>query len=242
MATVADVITAALQRLGVLAATEVPTGDDQTLAFLRFNSLIDQWATERLLIYTITQTTATMTANQTSFSVGPGGDINIARPVFIDHINYINTSPTPAVEYPLAMLTDDDWSRVSLKTETASVPDAAYYNPTFTSARGTLYPWPIPQLTTLQWSIYASTAVPEFAATSDTVSLPPGYRRFLETNLAVELAPDFEIMPSPVLMRAASEAKAVLKASNLRINPMRLDSGALIGVGKGSGWSILVGP
>lgn len=240
--TVADAITAALQRLGVLTATEDPSGNDQALAFARFNSLLDQWAAERLLIYTITRTTATLTANQASFSVGSGGDINIVRPVFIDHINYIDSATSPVVEYPLALLTDDDWSRISIKSLTAYLPDAAYYNPTFSTARGTLYPWPIPEATTLSWAIYASTAVPEFTATSDTLSLPPGYRRFIETNLAVELAPDFEVEPHKALLRAAAESKAVVKAANLRINAMAMDSGALIGTGRSSGWSILVGP
>ncbi|NCV71604.1 MAG: hypothetical protein EBW55_13090, partial [Betaproteobacteria bacterium] len=92
------------------------------------------------------------------------------------------------------------------KTLQATYPGAWYYNPTFPT--GTLTCWPVPTSSTLQGVLYTPTPVAEFSALTDVVSLPPGYRRFLRTNLAVELAPTFQVQPSPVAVELAVASKA----------------------------------
>lgn len=203
-----------------------------SLGFRTLNILTDAWGTERLTIPYIKRTTATLTANQTSFTVGTSGDINIVRPVFITNIGYVDTSQDPDLEIPLRMITDDEYASINFKSLTATLPALAYYNPTYASLQGTLYPWPIPTSTTLLWALYHPVAVPEFTATTQTLIVPPGYYRFLATNLAAEMIPMFTSVPENVAARVeqqAREAKANIKVANWRPSDLGFDPGCLTG-------------
>ena len=198
---------------------------DLALEFL--NSLRDQWAAERLQIYESTRTTATLTASQASFTLGSGGNIDIVRPVYLDHVHFQDTSVSPTEEYPLTPLTEDAYAAIPQKAQTATLPSSWYYNPRFATSRGTLWPFPIPTSSTLQWVIYAPTAVPSFAALTTSLSVPPGYERMIRSNLAMELAPAFGKQIEPWLREMALNSVAVVKRANMRMTDMSLDPGAL---------------
>jgi len=218
--TTRDLIAASLKRIGVLDAAEAPSPADQADALLRLNDLIDGWATERLTIYTQTRTTWNLVASQASYTVGIGGDVNIARPVFIENLRFQDTTQTPALEMYLAPLTDDAYAAIPQKGLTATYPTSYYYNPTYPF--GTVTFWMIPNVSYLQGVIYAATAVTELGL-NDTIALPPGYRRFLRDSLAVEIAPEFDVQPSQTLVMAAMEAKANIKRANIRLRDLHVD-------------------
>lgn len=242
MATVRDVAIDALTELGVLAAGETIPADEAAAVLRAVNRMVDQMAAERLAIYTVTRNTWTITAsNLTPYTVGTGGTINIARPVYVEAVCFVDTSLPKPVEFPpLVQYTDDEWQRVSIKALTSTYPRACYYNPTF--PLGTLNLWPIPTVATLQGILYAPQAVTEFASLDTTVSLPPGYRRMLVKNLAMEMAPSYEKQPHPLLVQQASESKATVKRSNVR--PSEIQFGAdvrQVGHGQYSAYSIRTG-
>jgi hypothetical protein len=224
--TVRDIATSALQEIGVLASGETATAADAAAGLSTLNDLMDQWAAERLIIYTTTRTTWTIAASTQNYTLGTGGTINVARPVYIDHVNFIDTSPDTDVEYQLQPLTDDAWSRIPIKDLTSTFPTCWYYNPTF--PLGTLQLWPIPTSSTLTGVLYAPQAVAEFADLDASVSLPPGYRRMLIKNVAVCLCPQYERDPRQDLKLDAIETKAVVKRSNKRLMDMTIEAGALV--------------
>lgn len=153
--------------------------------------------------------------------------INIPRPVFIDHVNLIDTSTSPDTEIPLTSFTDDAWAGVVLKAQTATWPTSWYYNPT--APRGTLSLWPVPTGSDISIALYVPTQVSEFADLDDDVTLPQGYRRMLYKNLALELCPTFGAKPHPLLQKQAADSLAAVKRANVRLTDLRFDSGALIG-------------
>lgn len=225
MATVRDIGTDALRELGVLATGEVATADDLQYAIDALNRLVDQWASERLMIYTVTRTTKALTSGTQNYSVGTGGDFNVARPVFVNDLRYSDSSTSPSQEYSLSSLTDDAWALISQKTLTGSLPSAYYYNPTFPT--GTISFWPVPTSTTLTGVLYAPQQVAEFTTLSQTISLPPGYRRMLVKNLAVELGPSYERAIGVDLKDQANDAKTVVKRANTRLMDMSIEAAAL---------------
>jgi hypothetical protein len=229
--TLLDVITDALSEIGVLASGEVPNAGQSALGLRKMNDLVDLYKAEDLLVYTITRTTATLTASQTSFTVGTGANIAIPRPMYIDSVGYVNQAVTPNIEIPLTMLRDEEYAAIAVKNLTAAVPTRAYYNPTFPN--GTLYPLPIPTTGNLLWAVYYHAVVPEFVAVSDAVALPPGYRRMLITNLAVALAPSFPRQIDPFLARAAAMSKEIVKRSNRKPHELSFDRGAIL---QGGDW------
>lgn len=231
MATVSDAIVDALTRLGVIGESETPAAGDLAKGYAILNSLTDAWGAERLTIPYIARTTATLTANQASFTVGTGGDINIVRPAFITNISYQDTSQDPDLELPLISLTDQEYAAIPQKALTSTIPVQAYYNPTYASGFGTLIPWPIPTSATLQWVIYSPVAVPNFSATSASIVLPPGYYEFIVTNLAFKLCSIYGV-PAEVrsaMKEEARDSKIIIKAANFRPSDLIMPSGAVFG-------------
>lgn len=218
--TTRDLINASLKRIGVLDSNETATAADMADGLQRLNDLIDGWATERLTIYKSSRTTWPLVANQADYTIGPTGDCAMVRPVFIDDLNFIDTSMDPDLEMNLSALTVDAWSNIPQKALTSTYPTSYYYNPTFPNATVTF--WMIPTSSTLLGVIYTPTAVTELSL-NDTISLPPGYRRFLRDNLAVEFSPEFDVQPSQALMMSAIESKANIKRANIRFYDLYVD-------------------
>lgn len=239
--TALNVIDDALKEIGVLAAHETATGQDATDGQRKLNQLIDELASERLIIYTITRTTWTIASGTGQYDVATGGDVNIVRPVFLqdDAVKFQDTSLSPTTEFDLGKLTEVDWQRISQKTQTATYPAHWYYNPVYPTA--TLDLWPVPTSSTLQGVIYAPTAVTEFSALTDSVSLPPGYQRMLIKNLALELAPSYRAPVDPLLLRQASEAKSRIKEMNTRLRELDFEAGAQIGSDQALAYDIKLG-
>lgn len=230
MSTWADLITASLKRINVLQANESPSPEDQADAFLRLQDLMESWQTERLTQAYILRTTWTITSTKgtlaSPYTVGTGGDINVLRPVIIDHVNYQDTSVTPTLERPLSYLTDDAWAAIPQKNLTGALPVACYYNPTYASGLGSIYLWMIPTQANLQGVLYAPSATATPVNLTDTVLLPPGYKRFIRENLAVELATEFlqNVPVDPTLVHSAMESKAQIKVANMRPLDMSIDA------------------
>lgn len=221
--TASDLIIAAIQRL--TADGQLPAQDDVQTGLLRLNDLIDAWKIEGLTVYTQTRTTWTLTT-ASSYTVGATGTIVIDRPTNQRLLTFglSDASVSPAYERPMENFTDEQYDAITQKSLTATQPIGFYYNPTATT--GTLKPWPIPTASLLSGVIYANAPAGELAL-SDTLTLPQGYRRFYRDNLAVELAPDFDLEPRQALVQSAVDSKASVKKANVRLVELWSDAGSL---------------
>lgn len=224
MATVLDLATDSLLELGVLAAGETAAAGDGAFALRALNRMVNAWKAERVFIYQTTRTEWTISANNGSYTVGSGGNVNILRPVKIDGISILETSATPDYETPLRIMTDADYRAITSKAQTSDQPEAAWYNLTYPLA--TIELWPVPTSATLRGVLYAPQAVDEFAAITTTVSLPPAYERMIVKNLALELAPAYRAEVSPLLLEQARDSLAVVLRANRRLVDMTFDPGA----------------
>jgi hypothetical protein len=224
------ILNPALRMANIIGAEETPTNAEAQDALRTLNRLIDQWAAERLKIPFVTSTTFTLAASTTSFTVGSGGDINITRPAYIDRVQYRDSSN---YDTDLKMLTQQAWMAISDKTQTATRPSYAYYEPTYASALGTLYLWPIAD-TAATGVVWHPTAIAEFATTTTTLAVPLGYENFMVTQLAKKLSAAYGRQLSPLAMEDAMEADRAIRRLNLRMQDLRIDAGALVGRGSGS--------
>lgn len=224
--TVQDVITAALSDLGILQAGETPDSADSETAFNRFNDWLDANKLLRGLIFHRTRTTWTL-GSAPNYSVGSQGTLNMARPTSpsdIDGIAFYDTTITPILEMQAALFTEDQFRLIPQKSLTSTYPVGFHYDATFgVNGWGTLTPWPIPTSTTLKGVIYAKAPVEEFTATTDTIYVPPGYRRFFRTNLAIELASAFGVPVPPQVEQIARTSMHDVKTANLRMTDLDID-------------------
>ena len=221
MAAVLDLVTDALRDIGVLAAGEVATADEATGGLLALNRLMDQWAAERLAIYEQARTTFTISASTQAYAVGTSQTVNVARPIYIERLAYTDSSVSPVDEVTLNKLTDEGWAGISQKTQTGTCPTDFWYAPDY--PYGSIKLWPIPTKSTLTGVMYHPKQVSEFAALATTVSLPPGYRRLIVKNLAVEMAPSYDRQVPAALAVQADDALRVVKRSNYRVRDLRFD-------------------
>jgi hypothetical protein len=239
--TVSELITASLQDLRVLQVGETASANDAAYGLSRLNDWIDSLATEGLTVYSRARTVWTI-STASNYTIGTGGVINCARPTgptAIDNVGFQDTSVTPTIEYNLGPpLTEDAYDGIPQKALTSVYPQSVYYNPTYASGLGLIYLWPIPTSTTLQGVIYTLVPVSEFSAISDTIALPPGYRRFLRTNLAKELASAFDSPLTPDLQQAAAESKGDIKRANERLMDLSCGVAGLIFGGAGPHYNI----
>lgn len=230
--TVRALLIASLQRL--LSGGDTPSPDEIATALLRLNDLIDAWKIEGLTVYTFSRVTWPLTT-ATSYTVGSTGTVVIDRPsnaAGLTFAYYDSTATTPN-EIPVDNYTEADYHALAMKTLTSTYPQGFYYNPT--SPLGTLSPYPVPSGANLRGVLYGPSPAAEVGL-NDTLSLPPGYRRFYRDRLAVELAPDFDVQPSPGLVQSATDATASVKRANVRMVEM---GSAAVGVGHdGVGWSV----
>lgn len=219
--TVQDLIAGAMQDLQLIQEGEVPTASQSAAVFSKGNDWLDMLATQSLTPYAIARTTWTITS-ATSYTVGTGGDISVARPVnpqAITNIGYSNANFSPAIELQVGPpITDDIYASLAIKSYSSPYPVCFYYRPTF--PLGTLIPWPIPSASLLTGVMYTQSALAEFTSPSQTISLPPGYRRYCRGSFAREIAPLFGATLSEELKEIIRDGEASVKRANIRLRDM----------------------
>ena len=70
-----DIISSALKDIGALAAGETPSPEAAQDAFTMMTRMIDQWSNEQMMVFYKTEIIFTLTAGQTQYTIGPGGQI-----------------------------------------------------------------------------------------------------------------------------------------------------------------------
>lgn len=210
-------ISGSLRLLGVLAAGETLRGDDATDALSALNDMVDAWRTERLTLYAQTRSTKVLTANDGQYTIGSGGDINVNRPLWIDEFRL----KIGDEEYDLRPYTRDEYQAISNKSLTSELPEGAFYNPEFPLAKIEL--WPIPTQANTLVVYHPAEALISVASLDTNISQPPGWNKALRYNLALELAPEYGVLPSPLVIEGARDSKAGIKRANQLDDTMETD-------------------
>lgn len=228
MATAADIIRRSLKLLGILAAGESLSAEDQSDGLVELNAMLGTWANERLLVHGTRRSTHVLTGGLSPHTIGTGGTFATTRPLRIDGAGVIRVGET--FETPLKLLTDAEYRQLAEKTETDEVPQRLWVEQTYPAAK--LWLWPVPT-SAATLVLYSWSRIAAFAA-SDTVSLPDGYENALAHALALQVAPMYGVEPSPTLRENASEALAAVKRTNAPEVVVELDA-ALMPFGAGAG-------
>lgn len=229
-----------MRLLGVLATGEAPSAAEQQDAFTALNDMIDSMSNENLLIYNKVIETFTLVGGQAQYTMGipvspATADFTTSRPQKIEQATIkITGGPTPAIEVPMKILTQQEWADTALKATSSSIPMWLYHDGAY--PLDNLYFWPVP---TLAYSVvlYSWKQLAEFATVNDTVALPPGYKKMLRYGLALELAPEFGKQPDEIIGLQFAEAKESIKRLNVKDHLMKTDA-AVLSAKSGFNWLI----
>src|SRR6185437_12004235 len=172
--TVLDLITSALRSLVVLGSGETPTSDEAQDALSIFNLMVDSWNAERLTIFTIPMQEFSITTNQQTYTLGPGGTLNLSVwPSRVERYGIVNlNNPAQPLELPLEMLTVDQWAAIPVKQISSTLPTKIYDDGAF-PLRNVSF-WPIPA-TAVNLRVYYWSALSGAASLQTVLAQPPGY-------------------------------------------------------------------
>lgn len=223
--TVRALCTRSLRDLGVVAGGETPSGDDITDVAFLLNDLIDGLGTEKLLLGYRQRTTWAIVSGTATYTLGLTGTVNIARPAYVDRIKFLDTAPSPDVEYDLVQLTDAAYECLAQPDLQMPQPWAVYYNPTF--PLGTITFVGVPTSTTLRGVIWFPVGQSELATLDTSIVMPFGWSSFLRNALNVAAGPSFGKTPTDLAVFAATAdaMKANIKRSNMRRQDLMLPGG-----------------
>lgn len=241
MATAAlDIITDSMVEIGAYSPGETLAANHQALGLLRFQNQLNSWQADMLTLNLQDRDTFALTAGTNTFTIGPGGNLNTARPVFIEGMNYVVPGTSPATEVPMGPMDDDSYMGLSQKSLSSSLPTLYYYNATFTPTApwGTMFVWPtVSQNVTLV--LYLSRGIDVPATLTTSVGGPQGYAEAFMYQLALRLCgPMARPMPDGLPeMAAASYAR--MKRPNIEPGLLAVDQ-ALTPT-YGSGFNVLTG-
>ena len=210
MASAGDQINRALRLLGVLAEGETPSAAVSTDALTALNQMIDSWNTERLSIFNTIDQTFTWPAGEIQRHLGPTGDFVGVRPVLLDDSTYYR-DPGTNLSFGIKFINQQQYDGIAVKTVTSTYPQVMWINMEYPNIQMTIYPKPTREL---EWHFISVQELDQPATLATQLTFPPGYLRAFTYNLAMEIAPEFGVEPSPQVKRIAMTSKRNLKRIN----------------------------
>jgi hypothetical protein len=207
--TCGEQINRALRLLGVLAEGETTSAATSEDALMALNQMIDSWNTERLAVFSTQDQVFTWPASLISRTLGPTGNFVGNRPILLDDATYFK-APN-GVSYGIKFINQQQYDGIAVKTVTSTYPQVMFINMTFPDIELFVYPRPTQDL---EWHFISVEELNRPADLFTELFYPPGYLRAFTYNLAMEIAPEFGVEPSPQVQRIAMTSKRNLKRIN----------------------------
>ena len=208
--TAGDQINRALRLLGVLAEGETTSASVSQDSLMAMNQMIDSWNTERLSVFSTQDQIFTWPAGQITRTLGPSGDFIGLRPVLLDEATYFR-DPGTNVSFGIKFINQQQYNGIAVKTVTSTYPQVIFVNMTYPDVTMSIYPRPTRDL---EWHFVSVQELSNPATLATDLFVPPGYLRAFTYNLAMEIAPEFGVEPSPQVQRIAMTSKRNLKRIN----------------------------
>jgi hypothetical protein len=223
----------ALLDSGVLGQGQIPSAEDSNNAFVRANMMLAQWNRKRWLVYALSDVAFASTGAE-SYTVGTGGNFNIARPDRLEDGCYMRQlTNTQQVDYPMRLLpSHEDYTRIRLKSM-GTFPQVVFYDSAYPLAN--VFFWPVPQNALYELHILVKTPLAPFTQLAETVLLPDEYQAALLYNLQVRLRAAYRLPADPVVVALAKDSLNIIRNANAQIPLLRMPRAVM---GNGSGYNV----
>ena len=215
--TARDIVISALKKAGILGIGRQPSADDTSDGLDDLNDMLAEWNTQRGMIWHLLDLAFISDGRQTPYSVGPGGDYNVARrPDRIESAflrQFVSTGLD--VDTPIEILPSyEEYARLSLK-KLQSFTLYGFLDSSWPLGQFYLYPWP--QATRYATHIQLKDVLPVMTPDTDLSTIPDHYVSAMKFNLARRMRFGYGLGPQPELNNAARNSLDVVKNSNLQI-------------------------
>jgi len=216
--TAAVIIEDALKENLIISEGETPSATMYADGLRMLNRMCDTLSNNDDFAYYASQYSMAMTG-QTSFTIGPTGDLAQARPIKIDTAVVTRLGIT----YPVKVIDNQRYDDLTLKTLSGANTAAIYYEGTYPN--GTVYCYPLSTGCTLQMRVLNQ--VKNFAATTTQIDMPEGYEDFLMLGLAIRMAPSYGRPVNPDTRTAYKAAKKLVMNTNQVVPTMELPNAVM---------------
>jgi hypothetical protein len=206
-----DVITDALQLIGVYGPADTLSTADANAGIRWMNRMLDSWSNEHLMVPNLELVSFAMTPGVGTYATTL---LSSGRPIDVSDVYLVLSNVT----YPIELIRNPlNFDMIGLK-QIQGVPDRCFYDNDYPTANFNF--WMLPNANYTAY-VRVFNALGAINLISDNLQLPPGYDMALTTNLAVYLAPLFGVVPTPDLVQNAKETKGVLKRQNVRVGKLK---------------------
>lgn len=229
MTTAAALISLILTDAGVFGTGQTPKGEDVNRMLQRLNMLLAQWNRRRWLVYVL-RDTAMACDGRLSYTVGPGGDFNIARPDRLEGAYMRQTASK--IDCPLTIMESrEEYSQIALKSLTASPSSGIFYSSDFPA--GAVFPWPLPAA---GWELHILTkaVLTAIGTPGDELLLPEEYEYAIYTTGVNIARAAYRFKPDPYFIGQAKAALKTIRGANFQIGRLSLPSP----ISRGSGYNV----
>lgn len=221
MATALSMMTRAMRLARVIGKGETLDDDEAADGLTALVSMLESWSTERLYAYYIANESLTLVANQATYTMGTGGDLNTTRPSHIEDSCYVSYL---GFDYPLSLLNEQEYGLIVSKTVGSNIPQWLFPDMQNPLVRLSFYPVPTATATA---HIKSLKQLQAFTSLTDVLALPVGYQRAIEYSLAEEYGVEFGNEVSPTVHMIAQKARANIKRINAPTLIMSSEAGVM---------------
>lgn len=201
-----DIITDALQEIGVVGSGQSPSAEDADLCLRRLNQIIQTWSNARLTIPYLREISVPLDGSQ-EYTIGPAGDVVASRPVKVVDATWVSTAGN---EEPVDIISSKQWGEIFDKGTSSDRPSYIWYEST--TPEGTLHVYP--RATSGSLTLDCQTLLTSFDETSTDVDLPEGYEAALFWSLAKAIQGPFRTRLTVEQQMMAAGAMSAIKRTN----------------------------
>jgi len=225
-----ELIRQSMLLIAAIGQNEAPTSSEASDALSLLRGIMEAWNIEHNLTYSTVRNEHPLTVGVSTYSIGEVGALfTQPRPTVLEKAGLI-IDVTPSYELPMKVIDVTQYADIVVKTITSSYPTSVYLENAVPNS--ILYLWPVPSVPS-RLALYSWNALAVDSVLDTVLVLPPGYKRALTYNLALEMASMYGALPSEVVIRVAMDSKASLKNVNSRAVVLDTDSALLRGSGGG---------
>lgn len=220
---ISKTIDSALRKIGVLTAQDEASPADHQLGLDTLNRIIDSYNTESLIVTYLQDIplSAPLTGWESTLEIGHSLVIDMVAPAHIEGLFWTQGGTS----YKSDIMSYNQWADITTK-DNVKIP-RRHYIQRMDNNSIKIYFDAIPQdglVLHLQAKMpYTGVnGVGNKYLPTDDINWTFGFEKMLMYRLAIELAPDFEVTPSQIVIGIATESEAKVKAYNYQ--PLTLDS------------------
>lgn len=207
MTTAVEMITRAMRLATVIGKGEAPDADESADGLVALNAMLDSWELDRLFVYRITENSFTLNVGFNSYTVGPGGNFNMDRPVKVEDSCFILLSN---IQYAVNVV-DEATFTAQQTVGQSQMPRVLYYDPA--SPLGTIF-FDYKPDQAYNFHLKSRVSLQQFSTLTTLLTLPPGHEQAIVFSLAEVFGVEFGVAIPPKVEQIAVQSRAAIKRIN----------------------------